>query len=129
MQGAVRSVGYVALVGVPLLALMAFGVIPATVIGYGAVILTGLSSVVTVGMFSGQNALTQYHQGKHNQLYEAKLAKLEGRDHVIERDMDDGQHSPRVSTILQEGARSAGGSFTDAEQERSEQSPKTPTIH
>lgn len=129
-QGAKRSFGYVALVGIPLLTLMVIGVIPPTVIGFGAALLTGISTIVTVGMFSGQNALTQYHQSKHNQLYEAKLAKLEGIENLIDQTVDDVQHSPHVSTILQEGARSAAASFTDAEEQREASTKaKGPTIH
>lgn len=130
-QGAKRSFGYVALVGVPLLTCMAIGWIPTTVIGFGAAILTGISTVLTVGMFSGQNALAQYHQQKHNQIYESKIARLEGiaqqnditpEDHI--------QHSPRVSTILEQGAKNAGGSFTDAEEQRATAEPdKGHTIH
>lgn len=128
-QGATRSLGYVALIGVPLLACMALGFIPPSLIGYGAAILTGISTVFTAGMFSGQNALAQYHQTKHNKMYEAKLAQLEGRATALDHEMDDVQHSPRVSTIIEEGARSASGSFADAEDERREQAPKSHTVH
>lgn len=129
MQGAKRSLGYVALVGVPLLTCMAFGLIPPTIIGFGAVLLTGMSTVLTVGMFSGQSSLAQYHQSKHNKMYDAKIAQLEGRAASLVREIDEVQHSPRVSTIIEEGARSASGSFTDAEDERREQAPKGHTIH
>lgn len=128
IQGAKRSLGYVAMIGVPLLALMAFGVIPTSVIGYGAAILTGMSTVFTVGMFSGHNALAQYHQSKHNQLYEAKIARLEGQAIGIEHDIDEVQHSPRVSTILEQGAKNAGSSFADIEEQRASD-PKGHTIH
>lgn len=128
-QGAKRSFGYVALVGVPLLTLMAFGFIPPTIIGFGAAILTGISTIVTVGMFSGQSALAQYHQSKHNQLYEAKIARLEGRGAELDHELDEVQHSPRVSTIIEEGARSANASHAEAEEERREQAPKSHTIH
>lgn len=129
IQGAKRSLGYVALVGIPLLGLMAFGFIPTTIIGYGAVLLTGLSTVVTVGMFSGQNTLAQYHQSKHNQLYETKIARLEGQAATLDRELDEVQHSPRVSTILEEGAKGASGSFADAEEEKRAAAPKSHTIH
>lgn len=127
-QGAKRSLGYVALIGVPLLACMAIGIVPLTLISYGAALLTGISTVFTVGMYSGQNALAQYHQSKHNKMYESKLAQLEGRTTALDHEVDEVQHSPRVSTIIEEGARSASGSFADAEQERAAR-PKTPTIH
>lgn len=130
IQGAKRSLGYVALIGVPLLACMVLGYIPPTLIGYGAAILTGISTVFTVGMFSGQNALAQYHQTKHNQMYEGKIAKLEGRAPGLDHEVDDIQHSPRISTILEEGARSAGGNFADAEDQREQQQPnKGHTVH
>ena len=129
VQGAKRSLGYVALVGLPLIGLMAFGVIPAAVMGYGAVLLTGISTVFTVGMYSGQNALAQYHQSKHNQMYEAQLARLEGRTATLDREVDEVQHSPRVTTILEEGAKSASGSYADAEEERRADAPKSRTIH
>ncbi len=128
-QGAKRSFGYVALIGVPLLVLMAFGVIPPTLIGYGAALLTGISTVLTVGMFSGQNALAQYHQSKHNQMYESKLARLEGREQLVEHSVDEVQHSPRVRTILEQGAKNAVGNFTDVEEDRAATADKNHTIH
>lgn len=129
MQGAKRSLGYVALIGVPLIGLMMFGVIPPTLIGYGAAMLTGISTVFTVGMFSGQNALAQYHQSKHNKMYESKLAQLEGRATSLDREVDEVQHSPHVGTIIEQGAKNSTGSFADAEDERREQAPKARTIH
>lgn len=129
IQGAKRSLGYVAMIGIPLVALMAFGVVPTTLVSYGAALLTAMSTVFTVGMFSGQNALAQYHQSKHNQMYEAKISRLEGQAVGIEHEMDDVQHSPRVSTILEQGAKNASGSFADAEEEKRSQAPEGHTIH
>lgn len=129
IQGAKRSLGYVALVGVPLLGLMIFGVVPTTLIGYGAAVLTGMSTVFTVSMFSGQNALAQYHQSKHNQMYEAKIARLEGQTASLDQELDEVQHSPRISTILEEGTKTASASFADAEEEKRATAPKGHTIH
>lgn len=124
-QGALRSFGYVAAAAVVVGIGMAF--FPGT-ISIGAALLTGISTVFTVGMFSGHQSLAQYHQSKHNQMYESKIARLEGQDTSITNGIDEVQHSPRITTIIEEGARSASSSFADAEQERTA-TPKNHTIH
>ena len=123
-HGALRSLGYVAAAGIVLAIGMAT-FIPAGTISISAAILTGISTVFTVGMFSGHNALAQYHQSKHNQLYDSRITRLEGQTPGLNHEVEV-VHSPRISTILQEGARS--GSFADSEQERAT-APKNHTIH
>lgn len=125
-QGALRSMGYVALAGAVLGIGMAT-VIPAGVISIGAAVLTGISTVLTVGMFSGHQALSNYHQQKHNALYEAKIARLEGREPQPEMEPHELVQSPRISTILDMGSRTEK-SFAQAEEDRAA-IPTSPTIH
>lgn len=129
-KGATRSIGYIAmLAGVAAAVMIGFS-LPITMLGLGAAVLSGISTIFTVGMFSGQNALAQYHQQKHNAIYEAKLARLEGRATALEHEesLEGPVHSPKLSTILEEGAKAYDRSFAEREEERIN-APTTHTLH
>jgi len=131
-KGLVRSFGYIAAVGGLIGVGLLTGIIGPGVIPWGAAILTALSTAVTVGMFSGQQSLSDYHQKKHNDMYAAKIAQLEGRDREILNAIgDDDQHlvhAPKISTILQEGAKEMDRSFAEKEEGRIN-APSSRTLH
>lgn len=129
-KGAGRSIGYVAaLAGVAAAVMIGFGV-PITMLGLGAAVLSGISTIFTVGMFSGQNALAQYHQQKHNAMYEAKLARLEGRAAALEQEelLEGPVHSPTLSTILEQGTKPSDRSFAEREEARIN-APSSHSLH
>lgn len=128
--GVARAVAYVAVAGVAVGLVSA--IFPSVAIGLGAAVLTAASTILTIGMYSGHNALAQYHQQKHNAMYEAKIARLEGEvlnEPTIEDNVAHVQHSPKISTILEQGARSVDSTFAHSEEERAAGETKAPTIH
>jgi len=127
-KGLVRSFGYIAALGLPVGGLMLAGVLPG--VSVTVAVISILSTALTVGMFSGHQALSNYHQQKHNSIYDAKLARLEGRATALEQEemLEGPVHSPRLTTILEEGAKQADRSFAAAEEARIN-APATRTLH
>lgn len=108
--------------------------VAATLAGAGVlmcagILLGGIGAAAAVTLISGQQALTEYHQKKHNDLYEARITRLEGLSPQQEFGSQDRTRSPHVERILNDGARTKH-SHADAEEQRAaEAEAKGPTIH
>ncbi len=89
-------------------------------------IFSGVTGLIANAFASGKAAVNDYREQKLHQFQESKLRELEGREQMVEQVLT--TSSPSVQALLEQGPRNHS-SFVDAETQRAQNSPSSPSIH